>query len=197
MVRWCIRLTRLTLVCEVIRDRLVQVHKIKKRLLGLAARKRLSVSLPLSFSPSSYFLSFSIQKMNFFEVDQTFEMLQVPLVTIMARSREIWLKTFWSPPRFGDVASAASRDNGAANAIETFWSRDRERRGEMRKKERSLQKRWTERWMINNSKIVDWTKSVSHYQMSIYFCFPKKLCERREMDRKMEAIERSNWTRQK
>ena len=38
--------------------------KIKKILLGLAARKRLSLSLPLSFSPSSYFLSFSIQKMN-------------------------------------------------------------------------------------------------------------------------------------
>ena len=33
MVRWCIRLTRLTLVCEVIRYRLVQVrqnHKKKK-----------------------------------------------------------------------------------------------------------------------------------------------------------------------
>ena len=63
MVRWCIRLTRLTLVCEVIRYRLVQVRQNQKILFGLAARKRLSLSLPLSFSPSSYFLSFSIQKM--------------------------------------------------------------------------------------------------------------------------------------
>ena len=63
MVRWCIRLTRLTLVCKVIRYCLVQVrqnHK-KKRLFGLAARNRLSLFLPLSFSSSSYFLSFSIQ----------------------------------------------------------------------------------------------------------------------------------------
>ena len=63
MVRWCIRLTRLTLVCEVIRYRLVQVRQnLKRRLFGLAARNRLSLSLPLSFSSSSYFLSFSIQK---------------------------------------------------------------------------------------------------------------------------------------
>ena len=34
----------------------------KKRLFGLAARNRLSLSLPLSFSSSSYFISFSIQK---------------------------------------------------------------------------------------------------------------------------------------
>ena len=58
MVRWCIRLTRLTLVCEVIRYRLVQVRQNQKK-----ASKRLSLSLPLSFSPSSYFLYFSIQKM--------------------------------------------------------------------------------------------------------------------------------------
>ena len=58
-----IRLTRLTLVCEVIRYRLVQVRQnLKKRLFGLAARNRLSLFLTLSFSPSSYFLSFSIQK---------------------------------------------------------------------------------------------------------------------------------------
>ena len=36
--------------------------KKKKRLFGLSARNRLSLSLPLSFSPLSYFLSFSIQK---------------------------------------------------------------------------------------------------------------------------------------
>ena len=65
MVRWCIWLTRLTLVCEVIRYRLVQVRQnLKKRLFGLAARDRLSLFLPLSFSPSSHFLSFSIQKWN-------------------------------------------------------------------------------------------------------------------------------------
>ena len=45
--------------------------KIKKRLFGLAARKRLSLSLPLSFSPSSYFLSFSIQKMRSYSVHKT------------------------------------------------------------------------------------------------------------------------------
>ena len=35
-----------------------QVRQNQKRLFGLVARKRLSLSLPLSFSPSSYFLSF-------------------------------------------------------------------------------------------------------------------------------------------
>ena len=64
MVRWCIRLTRLTLVCEVIRYRLVQVRQNlkKKRLFGLAAHYRPSLSLPPSFSSSSYFLSFSKPK---------------------------------------------------------------------------------------------------------------------------------------
>ena len=64
MVRWCIRPTRLTLVCEVIRCRLIQVRQNlkKKRLFGLAARNCHSLSLPLSFSSSSYFLSFSKQK---------------------------------------------------------------------------------------------------------------------------------------
>ena len=63
-VSLCVWLSRLTLVCEVIRYRLVQVRQNQKILFGLAARKRLSLSLPLSFSPSSYFLSFSVQKMN-------------------------------------------------------------------------------------------------------------------------------------
>ena len=64
ILRWCIRLTRLTLVCEVIRYCLVQVRQNfkKKKDFGLAARNRLSLPLPLSFSSSSYFLSFSIQK---------------------------------------------------------------------------------------------------------------------------------------
>ena len=63
MVRWCIRLTRLTLACEVIRYRLVQVRQnLEKRLVGLAARNRLSLSLPLSFSYLSYPLSFSKRK---------------------------------------------------------------------------------------------------------------------------------------
>ena len=54
------------LVCEVIRYRLVQVRQNlkKKRLLGLAAHDRLFLPLPLSFSSSSYFLSFSKQKWN-------------------------------------------------------------------------------------------------------------------------------------
>ena len=53
MVRWCIRLTRLTLVCEMIRYLLVQVRQNhKKSLFGLAARNRLSIS------SSSYFVSF-------------------------------------------------------------------------------------------------------------------------------------------
>ena len=40
--------------------RLVQVRQnLKKDFFGLAARNRLSLSLPLSFSSSSYFLYFS------------------------------------------------------------------------------------------------------------------------------------------
>ena len=64
MVRWCIRLTCLTLVCEVIRYRLVQVRQNlkKKRLFGLAASYCHFLSLPPSFSSSSYFLSFSKPK---------------------------------------------------------------------------------------------------------------------------------------
>ena len=64
---WCIRLTHSTLVCEVIGFRLVQVRqnlkeRKKEKLVGLAARNRLSLSLPLSFSSSSHFISFSKQK---------------------------------------------------------------------------------------------------------------------------------------
>ena len=44
--------------------------------------------------------------------------MRVPLATIMAR--EMRLKIFWSRPSFGDVASAASHDIGARNAIESF-----------------------------------------------------------------------------
>ena len=57
IVRCCIWLTRLTLVCEVIRYRLAQVRKNlkkkkkkKKKDFGLAARNRLSLYLRLSFS---------------------------------------------------------------------------------------------------------------------------------------------------
>ena len=52
----------LTFVCEVIRYRLAQVHKDLKGLFELVARNHLSQSLSLSFSSSSYFLSFSKQK---------------------------------------------------------------------------------------------------------------------------------------
>ena len=83
-------------------------------------------------------------RLNFFEFDQALEMLRVPLVTILARemrlklfefdqalerlrvplvtilAREMRLKFFSSRPSFGDVASAAARDNDARNAIEIF-----------------------------------------------------------------------------
>ena len=45
----------------------------------------------------------------------------MPLVTILAR--EMRLKIFRSRPSFGDVASGASHDIGAKNAIENFSSR--------------------------------------------------------------------------
>ena len=61
MVRWCIRLTRLTLLCGVIRYRLVQFrqksHKRSFRVGG--PQSPFSLSLPLSFSFSSFFLSFA------------------------------------------------------------------------------------------------------------------------------------------
>ena len=61
MVRWCIRLTRLNLVCEVVRYRLVQVRQnLKKRLFGLAARNCLSLfssSFILSFVLLPFFLN--------------------------------------------------------------------------------------------------------------------------------------------
>ena len=57
-------------------------------------------------------------RLKFFEVDQALEMLRVALVTILAR--EMRLKIFWSRPSFGDVASGASHDIGARNAIENF-----------------------------------------------------------------------------
>ena len=43
----------------------------------------------------------------------------MPLVTILAR--EMRLKIFSSRPSFGDVASAASHDIGARNAIEKIF----------------------------------------------------------------------------
>ena len=59
-------------------------------------------------------------RLKFFEVDQRLEMLRVALVTRLAR--EMRLKIFWSQPTFGDVASAASHDIGARNAIESFFN---------------------------------------------------------------------------
>ena len=55
-------------------------------------------------------------RLKFFEVDQALEMLRVALVTILAR--EMRLNFFSSRPTFGDVASGASHDIGARNAIE-------------------------------------------------------------------------------
>ena len=57
-------------------------------------------------------------RLKFFEVDQRLEMWRVPLVTILAL--EMRLKVFSSRPSFGDVASGASHDIGARNAIEFF-----------------------------------------------------------------------------
>ena len=59
-------------------------------------------------------------RLKFFEVDQALEMLRVPLVTILARSRNA-IESFSSRPSFGDVASGASHDIGAKNAIENFF----------------------------------------------------------------------------
>ena len=57
-------------------------------------------------------------RLNFFEVDQGLGMLRVPLITILAL--EMRLKVFSSRPSFGDVASGATHDIGARNAIERF-----------------------------------------------------------------------------
>ena len=66
MVRWCIRLMHLTLVCEVIRHRLSQVwQNLKKRRQIGGPQSPLSLSLPLSFFSSSNFISFSKQKLTF------------------------------------------------------------------------------------------------------------------------------------
>ena len=58
-------------------------------------------------------------RLNYFEVDQALEMLRVPLVTILVREMRL---IFRSRPTFGDVASAASHDIGARNAIESFFN---------------------------------------------------------------------------
>ena len=55
-------------------------------------------------------------RLKFFEVDQRLEMLRVALVTVLARKKR--LKFFSRRPSFGDVASGASHDIGARNAIE-------------------------------------------------------------------------------
>ena len=60
MVRWCIRLTRLTLVCEVIRYRLVQVRQNQKktfRVGGPQSPFSISSSFILSFVFNTSFLS--------------------------------------------------------------------------------------------------------------------------------------------
>ena len=62
MVRWCIRLTRLTLDCEVIRYCLVKSDKISKKDFSGWRPAIAFLYFFLSFSPSSYFLSFSMQK---------------------------------------------------------------------------------------------------------------------------------------
>ena len=59
-------------------------------------------------------------RLKYFEVDQCLEMLRVAQVTILAR--EMRSKVFSSRPSFGDVASAASHDIGARNAMESFFN---------------------------------------------------------------------------
>ena len=56
-----------------------------------------------------------------FQVVQRLDMLRVALVTIVVR--EMRLNFFWGRPSFEDVASGASHDIGARNAIEIFRSR--------------------------------------------------------------------------
>ena len=51
LVRWCIRLTRLTLVCEVIRYRLVQVRQNQKKIYNLSSScEPVHATLPLNLS---------------------------------------------------------------------------------------------------------------------------------------------------
>ena len=54
-------------------------------------------------------------------IEQPLRLMRVPLVTILAR--EMRLNFFLSRPSFGDVASGASHDIDARNAIEIFRSR--------------------------------------------------------------------------
>ena len=59
-------------------------------------------------------------RLDFFQVDQVLEMLRVPPVTIWAQEMRLkFFEIFRSGPTFGDVASAASHDIGARNAIES------------------------------------------------------------------------------
>ena len=58
-------------------------------------------------------------RLKFFEVDQRLEMLRVPLVTIGAING---IESFSRRPSFGDIASGASHDIGARNAIEIFFN---------------------------------------------------------------------------
>ena len=50
MVRWCIRLTRLTLVCEVIRYRMFQVWQNLKKMISFAGNSNSSIVLTLILS---------------------------------------------------------------------------------------------------------------------------------------------------
>ena len=64
--------------------RVSRIHrptKSQKRLFRLAARNRLSLSLPLSFSSSSYFLSFSIRKKSVITESVILFQLSLPVAT--------------------------------------------------------------------------------------------------------------------
>ena len=79
MVRWCIRLTRLTLVYKVIRYRLVQVQQNKKktvRVRGPQAPFFFSSSFILSFISLPFFLN---TKMNFSEIESPCDLVRASL----------------------------------------------------------------------------------------------------------------------
>ena len=173
MVQWCIRLTRLTLVCEVIRYRLVQVwQNLNKRLFGLAARKHLPLSLifTLSFSSSSYFLSFSIQK--------RFKLISaIPLRFRSPVFQRMWLGTSspfnylcttgWRPtaqsPPVGGLGNRVcvgeeTRQNEAMSVREQLSHNTTNRWG-LKKSKRCREKYWMWGW---KGKIVSsWLERVS------------------------------------
>ena len=83
------RLTRLTLICEVIRYRLVQIRQNpKKRLFGLAARNRLSLSLFL-FHSLLRLTSFLSQYKNISHYVQRLTLQWITLGTLLMMAHKV------------------------------------------------------------------------------------------------------------